>query len=105
VLRGIVGHDEVEVTGGWRKLHYEEHHNLYSSQIIIRMIKSKRMRLVEHGACVGEVRNASKILVVKHERNRLLGRPRHRWEDTIKMDLKEIGCEGVDLINLAQDRD
>jgi len=41
----------------------------------------------------------------KCEGNRTLGRPRRRWEDNIKMDLKEVGCEGMDWIDLAQDRD
>jgi hypothetical protein len=46
-----------------------------------------------------------RVLVVKPEGKRPLGRPRFRWEDNIKMDLKEVGCEGVDWIDLAQDRD
>jgi hypothetical protein len=45
------------------------------------------------------------MFIVKPERNRPLGRPRCRWQDNIRMDLREIGWEGVDWINLAQDRD
>jgi len=44
-------------------------------------------------------------LVGKHEGKRLLGRPRRRWEDNIKMDLQEVGCGGIDWMDLAQDRD
>jgi hypothetical protein len=59
------------------------------------------------GACSthGEVSNAYKILVGKPERKRSLGRSRCRWEDNIRVDLKEIAWEGVDWIHLAQDRD
>jgi hypothetical protein len=53
----------------------------------------------------GEVRNAYKMLVGKPEGKRSLGRRRHRWENNIRVDLKEIGWEGVDWIHLAQDRD
>jgi hypothetical protein len=58
VLGRIFGAKRDEVTGGWRKLHNEELHNLYSPPIIIRMIKSRRMRWVGHVARVGEKRNA-----------------------------------------------
>jgi hypothetical protein len=74
--------------GDWRKLHNEELHNLYSSPCIIRMIKSRRMRLAEHVARTGEKRTACRILVGKPEGKRTLGRPRRRWVDNIKMDLR-----------------
>jgi hypothetical protein len=54
---------------------------------------------------MGEKRNAYRMLVGKPEGNRPLGRPRRRWEDNIRMDLREMGCGGVDWIDLAQDRD
>jgi hypothetical protein len=54
-----------EVTGGWRKLHNEELHNLYSSPSIIRVIKSRRMGRAGHAARMGEKRNAYRILVGK----------------------------------------
>jgi hypothetical protein len=54
---------------------------------------------------MGETRNAYRILVGKPEGKRLLGRPRHRWVNNIKMDLREIGWEGVDWIELDQDTD
>jgi hypothetical protein len=78
------------VTGGWRKLHNEELHNLYSSLSIIRMMKSRRMRWAENIARIGEKRNAYRILVRKPEGKRPLGRPRRRWVYNIKMDLREI---------------
>jgi hypothetical protein len=93
------------VTGDWRKLHNEELHNLYSSPNIIRMIKPRRMRWVGHVARVGETRNAYRILVGKPEGKRPLGRPRRRWVDNIKIDLRETGWDGVGWINLAQDWD
>jgi hypothetical protein len=54
---------------------------------------------------MGEERKVYKVLVAKPEGKRPLGRPRHRWEDGIRMDLREIGLGGVDWIPLAQDRD
>jgi hypothetical protein len=54
---------------------------------------------------MGEKRNACRILVGKPEGKRPLGRPRCRWEDNIRMDLREIGCGGMDWIDLAQSRD
>jgi hypothetical protein len=105
VLRRIFGPKRDEVTGGWRKLHNEELHNLYSSPSIIRVFKSRRMRWAGHAARWGERRNAYRILVGKPEGKRPLGRPRRRWVDNIKMDLREVGLDGRDWIDLAQDRD
>jgi hypothetical protein len=78
-----------EVTGDWRKLHNEELHDLYSAPHIIRMIKSRRMRWTGHVARMWETRNACRILVGKPEGRRPLGRPRRKWVDNIKIDLKE----------------
>jgi hypothetical protein len=78
---------------------------LYSSPNIIRMIKSRRMRWEGNVAWMWEARNAYRILVGKPGGNRRLGRPRRRWVDNIKMDLREIGWDGVDWDSLAQDRD
>jgi hypothetical protein len=80
-----------EMTGGWRKLHNEELHNLYSSLSIIRMIKSRRMRWAGHVARMKAKSKACRKLVGKPKGKRPLGRPRHRWVDSIKMDLGEIG--------------
>jgi hypothetical protein len=105
VLRRIFGPKRDGVTGEWRKLHNEELHNLYSSPYIIRQIKSRRMRWVGHVAHMGEGRNVYRVLVGKPEGKSPLERPRHRWEDGIKIDLREIGWGGVEWIHLAQDRD
>jgi hypothetical protein len=92
------------VTGGWRKLHNEELHNLYSSPSIIRIINSRRMRWAGHVARMREKRNVYRLLIGKPEGKRPLGRPRRRWIDNIKMDLLEKGVSVVDWIGLAQDR-
>jgi hypothetical protein len=105
VLRRIFGPKRDEVTGGWRKLHNEELHDLYSSPSIVRVIKARRMRWAGHVACMGEVRIAHNILVGRPEGRRPLERPKRRWEDNIKMDLREIGFGDVDWIHLVLDRD
>jgi hypothetical protein len=87
VLRRIFGQKRDEVRGEWRKLHNRELHDLYSSPSIIRIIKLRRMRWAGHVARMGEKRNAYRLLVRKPEGNRLLGRPRRRWVDNIRMDL------------------
>jgi hypothetical protein len=63
---------------------------LYFSQNIIRMIKSRRLRWAGHVARMVETRNAYRMLVGKPEEKRPLGRPRRRWVDSIKIDLREI---------------
>jgi hypothetical protein len=74
-------------------MHNGELHNLYSSPAIIRQIKSRRMRWAGHVARMGEGRSVYRVLVGESEGKRSLGRPRRRWEDGIKMDRKDIGCE------------
>jgi hypothetical protein len=95
VLRRIFGPKRDEVTGGWRKLPHEELHGLYSSPSIIRVIRARRMRWAVHVARMGEVMGAYNILVGRPEGRRPVGRPRHRWEDNIKMDLRKIGFGDV----------
>jgi hypothetical protein len=95
VLRGIFGSKRDDVMGEWRKLHNEELCNLYSLPNIIRQIKSRRIWWVGHVAHMGEEGKVYKALVGKPEGKRPLGRPRHRWEDGIRMDLREIGVGGV----------
>jgi hypothetical protein len=104
-LRRIFGPKRDEVTGGCRKLHNEELHNLYSSPSIIRMIKVKEDKMDWACSTNGEKRNTYMILVGNPEGKRPLGRPRRRWVDYIKMDLRETGWDGLDWIDLAQDRD
>jgi hypothetical protein len=72
---------------------------------MVRMIKSRSMRWAGHEARMGEKRKAYRILVGKPEGKSPLGRPRRRWMDNIKMDLREIGRNGVDLIDMTQARD
>jgi hypothetical protein len=105
VLRRIFGPKREEVTRGWRNLHNEKVHNMYSSPSITRMVKSRRTRTAGHVAQMGVRRNAYTILVRKPEGETQLRRPRHRWVDNIKMDLRDTGWGGVDWIGLAQDRD
>jgi hypothetical protein len=80
------------MTVDWRKPHNEELHNFYSSPHIIRI----RME---------EIRNAYRILVGKPQGKRPLGRPRRRWVASIKIDVTEIGWDGMNWIDLAQNRD
>jgi hypothetical protein len=86
--------------GGCRILHNEELHNLYASPSIM-AIKSRRMRWVGNVSSISEMRNTYKILVRKPEGMRTIRRPRHRWDDNIRMDLRKIRWEGVDWIRLA----
>jgi hypothetical protein len=104
VLRRIFGPKRDEVMGGWRKLHNEELHDLFSSASIVRIIKSRRMRLAGHLSRMGEKRNAYRLLVGKPEGKRPLGRSIHRWADNIKMDLVVVGLGGVCWIGLAQNK-
>jgi hypothetical protein len=86
-------------------LHNEELHILYSSPNIIRQIKSRRMRWEGHVACMGEEKSVYKVVMRKPEGKKPLGKPRRRWEDGIRMDLREIGWWSVEWIQLAQDRE
>jgi hypothetical protein len=69
------------------------------------MIKSRRMRWAVRVVRTEANRNAYRIMVGKPEGKRPLGRPRRTWVDNIKIDLREIGWNGMDWIDLAQDRD
>jgi hypothetical protein len=92
------------MTAEWEKLHKEELHDLYSSQNIIRIIKSRSMMWAGQVARMGEKRSAYRLLIGKPEGRRPLGRPRRRWLDNVRMDLVEVGWRDVDWIGLAQDR-
>ena len=94
-----------EITGERKKLHNAELHALYSSPNIIGNLKSRRLRWAGHVARMEQFRNAYRVSVGKPEGKRPLGRPRSRWDDNIKMDLREVGCDPRDRIALAEDRD
>jgi hypothetical protein len=85
-------------------LHNDELHSLYSSPNIVRVIKSRRMRWAGHVAHMGEGRAVYRVLAGRPKGKRPLRRPRHRWEDNIKMDLSEMGIDGANWIRVAQDR-
>jgi hypothetical protein len=86
------------------RLHNDELHNLYSSPNIVRAIKSRMMRWAGHVTRMGEGTGVYRILVGRPEGKRPAGRLKHRWEDNIKMDLRETGIDGTNWIQLAQDR-
>ena len=94
-----------EITGEWRKLHNAELHALYSSPNITRSLKSRRLRWAGHVARMEQSRCAYRVLVGKPEGKRPLGRPRHKWEDNIKMDLREVDCDPGEWMDLAEYRD
>jgi hypothetical protein len=100
VLRRIFGPKRDEATGEWRRLQNEELNGLHSSPNIIRVIKSRIMRWAGHVAYMGAQRVAYRILVGRPERRQPLGRPWHRWEDNIKLDLQEVGW-GMNWIEVA----
>jgi hypothetical protein len=100
-LRKIFG-PKREEDGSWRKLHNDELHSLYSSPNIVRVIKSRRTRWAGHVARMAEGRGIYRILVGRREGKRSLGRPRRRWKNNIKMDLRDIGIDGANWMQLAR---
>jgi hypothetical protein len=78
-------------------LHNDELHSLYSSPNIVRVIKSRRMRWAGHVARMGKGRGVYRVLVGRSEDKKAMRRYRHRWEDNIKMDLREIEIDGGEL--------
>ena len=92
----------------WYTCHSKSRQRLINCRSLLnffRVIKSGRMRLAGHVARMVERRGIYRVLVGKPEGKRPLGRPRRRWGDSIKMDLQEVGCGGVDWIELTQNRD
>jgi len=104
VLRRIFGPKGEEVTGEWNNLHNEQLNDLYPSLNIFRVIKSRRMRWTGQVACMRERRVVYRVLLGKPEGNRPIRRLRHRLENNIKLDLEEVGCGGMDLIDLVLDK-
>ena len=102
ILRKIFGAKRDEITGEWRKLYNAELHALYSSPNIIRNLKSRRLRWAGHVARMYQFRNAYRVLVGKPDTKRPLGRLMLRWEDNIKVDLREVGCDARKWIDLAK---
>ena len=96
VFRTIFDPRRGRVTREWRKLHNEELNELYCSPKIVRVIKSRKMRLAGHVAPMGERTGVYRVLVGKSKGKRLLARPSRRWEDKIKMGLQELGFGGTD---------
>jgi hypothetical protein len=102
VLRRIFG-PKKEVVGSWRKLHNDELHSLYSSPNIVSVIKARMLRWAGHIARMGEGIAVYRVLVGRPEGKRPLGRPRLRWEDNIKLDMRKIVIDGANWIQLVQD--
>jgi hypothetical protein len=99
VLRKISRRKRDNGTGEWRRMGNKELCDLYSSQNIICIMKSRRLRWVGHAThiCMGVKRSAYRVLVGKLEGKRPVGRRNHRWEADIKMDLQEVGGgQGLD---------
>ena len=104
ILRRIFGPKRDE-NGEWRRLYNGELHSLYRSPNIVRVIKSRRLKLAGHVARMEEGSSAFKILTGKLTGKRSLGGPRCRWEDNIRMDLKEMGINMRNWVHSIQDRD
>ena len=92
------------MTGEWRRLHNEELHGLYDSPDVVKIMKSRRLRWAGHVARMGEKRRLYSILVGRPDGRRPLGRPRRRWEDNIRRDLREVGVCDENWLDTAQDR-
>ena len=87
-----------------KTIYNEELNDMYPSPIIVRVIKPRRITLAGYAARMGESRGLFRVSVGKPGGKRPLGRPKRRWEDNIKIDLQEVGCESMDWIDLARDR-
>jgi hypothetical protein len=102
VLRRILGSKMIKIIGVWRKLHNEKLHNLHSSPNKIILIKLQRNKWAMHVECMG--RREMHMGFWWDSQKKPVGRPRFRWEDNIKTDLREIGWGDIDWIYQAQDR-
>ena len=90
--------------GDWKMLHNDELHSFYRSPNIVRLIKSRRLRWARHVARMEEGRSAFKILS-GNLKKATIWKPRYRWEDNIRMALKDIGNNISNWVDSAQDRD
>ena len=104
MLRRIFG-PNMNDNGEWRRLHNEKLNSLYRSPNIVKVIRSRRLRLLGHVATMKEERRALNILTCIPAEKRSLGRNRCTWEDKIRMDIKEIGINTRNWLHSAQDRD
>jgi hypothetical protein len=102
VLRRIFG-PRMEEDGSWRRMHNDVLLSLRFPTDVVRVIKSRSMRWDGHVARMGERTGVYRVLVGRTEGKKPVGRPRRRWEDNIKLDLREIGIDGANWIQLAQD--
>jgi hypothetical protein len=98
VLRRLFGAKRGE---DWRRLHKKELYALYSSPNIIWVIKSRIMSWAGDVACMGKRETAYRVLVGKFEGRKSLERPEHKWEDSIKMNLRDVGCGDIDKIDVS----
>jgi hypothetical protein len=105
VLRRMFRFNRDGVTAEWRRLHDEKLYSLCCTLNISRVIKSRKMKWAGHVGRMGDRSGACRVLVWRPDRRRPLGRPRHRWEDNIKMDLQALEWGGIDWIDLAEDMD
>jgi len=105
VLWRIFGPKMDEVTGEWRKLQNEGLNDMYSSPNIVRVIRLGIMRWAGHVLHVGDSGGVYSVLVGKREGKTPLGRPRPKWEDNIKIDFQVVEFQGMEWIDLVQDRD
>jgi len=102
VLRRIIGSKMDEVTRELRKLHTEKFNDLYCSTSVD---KIENNEIGEACSTYGDRRGVYRVLVGKPEGKRPLGIAMRRWEDNINTYLQEVGCGGMDWIDLAQDKD
>jgi hypothetical protein len=98
-LRRIFGPNREAMAEDSKKLH-----NLYPSLNSIRVIKSRRIKWAGHVASMGEITSVYKVYIQNAERMRPFRRPRYRWEDNIKMGLKQTGCESMNWIHLDREQ-
>ena len=95
----------MDANGEWGRLHNQKLHRFYHSLKISSGIKSRKLRWACHVARMEDGRSALKTLTVEPTGKILLGKPSCRWEDNIRMNLKEIGINSRNWVNSAQDRD